>query len=412
MKNIFLNIALILLSLFFLWKGIIPAYTSLQTDFPNYYTASRLVLEGKEIDKMYDDEWFQSRMRDYGINEQGKFAPFPPLTALVFLPLAHYEPLTAKQIWTTINLLLLLLNVILLSSILKTNWKYSLLLFLLSGLALINNVKFGQLYLLLSYTILLGYYFYREDEKILSGISFGMMIGIKYFPFIFVLYLAFRKEWKLVLTSLVTTVVLSLLAFFILGVEMHTAFVETSLFNHINGILQNPFSSTFQSWNSLFRRLFVFDEQWNPHPVFSSNILFEILRWFIIIIVSYVQYIFLKKVFATQPKEKSEPLAFAIIGIVGMYLAPATATYHFLIIVLPVALLLKEASEFSLRWTILLGIIFTAIGYIPYSFFRSFDAQGWLTLLAYPRLWLQTLLFIASVLFIQALTKAKVQQTQ
>jgi hypothetical protein len=188
---------------------------------------------------------------------------------------------------------------------------------------------------------------------------------------------------------------------------MHKAFVETSLFNHINGILQNPFSATFQSWNSLFRRLFVYDTQYNLHPVFASTIVFEIARWFIIVFVSYVQFVFLKKLFATQSKEKSEPLAFAIIGIVGMYLAPATATYHFLIIVLPVALLLREANEFSLRWTILIGIIYTAIGYIPYSFFRSFDAQGWFTLLTYPRLWLETLLFAASLFFIQDLTKQK-----
>ncbi|MBM4166217.1 MAG: DUF2029 domain-containing protein [Ignavibacteria bacterium] len=412
MKNILLTISLIFFSAFFIWKGIIPAYASLQTDFPNYYTSSRLVLEGKEIDRMYDDKWFQAQMHQYGITEEGKFAPFPPLTALVFLPIAHFEPLVAKQIWTTFNLLLLFLNVILLSTILKTNWKYSLLLFLISGLALINNVKFGQLYLLLTYTILLGYYFYREDEKILSGISFGLMIGIKYFPFIFVLYLAFRKEWKLVLTSLITTTVLSLLAFFILGIEMHKVFVETSLFNHINGILQNPFSATFQSWNSLFRRLFVFDEQWNPDPIFSSNVLFEILRWFIIVIVSYIQYLYLKKLFSSLLKEKSEPLAFAIIGIVGMYLAPATATYHFLIIVLPIALLLKEASEFSLSWTIFIGIIFISIGYIPYNFFREYDGQSWFTLFAYPRLWLETLLFIVSGLFIKELTKNTSLQLQ
>ena len=95
-----------------------------------------------------------------------------------------------------------------------------------------------------------------------------------------------------------------------------------------------------------------------------------------------------------------------------MYLAPATATYHFLIIVLPVALLLNETIEYSLRWTIIIGIIFTAIGYIPYSFFRSFDAQGLFTLLAYPRLWLETILFITSWLFIQAMTNQKSLSTQ
>ena len=202
MKTIFLNVGLIVLTIFFIWKGLIPAYTSLQTDFPNYYTSSRLVLEGNHFEKFYDDVWFQEQIHRFGINEQGKFSPFPPLTTLVFLPIAKLEPLLAKQIWTTINLLLLVFNIVLVSSILKTNWKIPLLIFLLSGLALINNFRFGQLYLLLTFTITLGYYLFTQNEKTLSGIMFGLFIPIKYFPLIYIVYFAFKREWKVVNAAL------------------------------------------------------------------------------------------------------------------------------------------------------------------------------------------------------------------
>ncbi len=63
-----------------LWvRGIAPAVSRIDTDFPNYLTAARIVADGGPAARLYDDAWFQQQMRDYGIGDpkQGKFAPFP-----------------------------------------------------------------------------------------------------------------------------------------------------------------------------------------------------------------------------------------------------------------------------------------------------------------------------------------------
>jgi hypothetical protein len=65
-------------------RGVVPAVTRVDTDFPNYLTAAKIVADGGSAERLYDDSWFQEQMRRYRIGklEEGKFYPFPPPTAL------------------------------------------------------------------------------------------------------------------------------------------------------------------------------------------------------------------------------------------------------------------------------------------------------------------------------------------
>jgi len=60
-------------------RGIVPAISQVDTDFPNYFTAAKIVANGGDLDRLYDDRWFQEQMRHYQIGRQfeGKFSPFP-----------------------------------------------------------------------------------------------------------------------------------------------------------------------------------------------------------------------------------------------------------------------------------------------------------------------------------------------
>jgi hypothetical protein len=48
----------------FVWRGLLPAWNRLLTDFPNYYLAGRLFREGLPLDRLYDWEWLQ-RQKDH-----------------------------------------------------------------------------------------------------------------------------------------------------------------------------------------------------------------------------------------------------------------------------------------------------------------------------------------------------------
>jgi len=130
------------LILLFIIKGLIPAWQDIHSDFPNYYTSSRLLIEGEDISKIYDSDWFQKKAEEYGMGQHSRFSPFPPATAFLMLPIAWLEPLSAKRIWTALNLLVLVATVYLLRQL--TQWNYMQCGILLFHHTLVQNIHPGK----------------------------------------------------------------------------------------------------------------------------------------------------------------------------------------------------------------------------------------------------------------------------
>jgi hypothetical protein len=392
-------VPLVLLTLFLIARGVLPAWQKIDTDFPNYYTAGRIVLEGTGVERLYDDAWFQTQIARYGMELQGKFSPFPPPTALVFVPLAAFGPMTALRIMTVINLLLLAIAIVVLSRIMVGRIWESALLILLSGLGLANCIRFGQLYIALSLCLLLGYLLHRRGSLIAAGIAYGLMLPIKYVPVVFLLYYCWKREWRVVVSTLATAALVTLISIAVLGWDIHRQFLSSVLGGHLQGMLtrQDPFSSTFQSFDSLLRRLFVADPARNSQPALDLPVLYPVLK---AVIAAAVILLMVRTVGQLrQPGQKRDGFVIALALISALLLAPATATYHMLILWLPVGLLLsvvaahkETASGF---WWIL--ALYSLIGFIPYSLFAPFDLRGPLAFLAYPRLWLLVALFAVTV---------------
>src|ERR1051325_4762345 len=59
---------LLLLVGMFLWRGFIPGWKTLNTDFSNYYLAARLYRQGSALDQVYDWAWFIRQKDHAGID--------------------------------------------------------------------------------------------------------------------------------------------------------------------------------------------------------------------------------------------------------------------------------------------------------------------------------------------------------
>jgi hypothetical protein len=387
-----------LLIIFVVWRGIIPAFTHLDTDFPNYYTASRVLLDGKDINRIYDSAWFLQQTNQYGM-AFGRLSPFPPITIFVMVPFAWAPPLLALQLWTAFNIILLVAAICLLMKITQKDWLWCSLIMLSSGVALVNNFRFGQFYVILALLVMLIYYGWKKRSPYLSGIALGVGAAVKYFPAVYLIMLAARKEWKTVIAGLITIVVLVGAGIWLLGIEAHRQFVMSVLYHHIDGNIQGQslFSATFESWNNLLRRLFIYDAAENPSPIMNLPVAYDIFKWSItLVVVSLTVYAYrrAKNVWGGDVMQ----VQFSLISIAALLLVPASATYHFLLLVLPVALLLSVRSPWSLEQKIIL-LFYLAIAFMPYMLFRGFDGDGILTILAVPRLWCVTALFAATFRF-------------
>ena len=85
------------------------AWRSLNTDFPNYYMAARLVHEGYDTSRMYEWMWMQREKDHLGVDQRVVgLLPITPFSTLAVWPIAELNPLTAKHVWIVFNLLLLI----------------------------------------------------------------------------------------------------------------------------------------------------------------------------------------------------------------------------------------------------------------------------------------------------------------
>ena len=360
-------------------RGLVPAMSKIDSDFPGYFTAAKIVADGGPVERLYDDVWFQQQMRryDFGSQRFGKFSPFPPPTALLLLPLARMQPLNALRIVTVASALCLAGSIFLLARILSLTWVESTVFILLSGYAVINTLRFGQPYIAVSLSCIAGYYAYLKDRPVLAGMCFGLFLPFKYFPAVILVYFAFRKDWKVVLGGGLVVSLIALVSVGVLGWKIHEIFLSSVFGNHLVGVLseQDPFTASFQSFDSLFRRLFVYDAALNPRPWF----VFPPLQ---MIGVLVVKASIMLAALATLIKLARSGIAAAaapsigILGILTLLEAPATATYHFVLLWLPVGLLVHyffcehdRASGYFILGT------YSLIGFFTYGHTQPFEGR-------------------------------------
>jgi Glycosyltransferase family 87 len=389
------RILLVPLLALLLVKGIVPALTVVQSDFPNYYTAGLIARTGKGIDRLYDDAWFQQEIERAGISQQGKFSPFPPPTALFFIPLSFLAPLDALRFMTLLNVAMLIASIVLVRRLVFSSFSDAAAFVLLAGLGLSNGVRLGQLYIALSLTLLLGYFLQKEGFNALAGITAGVLMPVKYFSAVLFIDALLKKNRSMSGWAIVTVLFIVTLSVGVLGWDIHRQFIDGVLGRHLAGnlTLQNPYSPLFQSFDSLLRRLFLYDGELNAHPLVTSTAMYQGLKIICLLGVATGTV-----VAARASYRHSSDVFLGVLCIAVLLVAPATATYHFVLLWLPVGLILRHFDEQKEqgRFSLLLAC-YAAIGFIPYGAFVQFDGDGLLTFLAYPRLILLLVLFVIAV---------------
>ncbi len=336
-----IHTGLFLFVLFQLIFGVIPGWSGIQSDFPNYYVSGKLVHADSDSVKLYDNSWFQQQFQNHGINAQGKFAPFPPPTAFVLYPLTFLEPLTAKRVWLCFNLLLIAPVIILMHRISGASSALCAFLLTGSGLALANNLMLGQVYLLLLFSMLLSIKLLQSNSRWLPGTLLGGGIAVKYFPLVFIPGLI-RCKNRFVLAWIVFTLILvNLSALIVFGLNTYKDFFNSVLFSHLSGELkgQSPWSASFQSWNALAHVLFRYHPLENPDPLSDSGLLYSVVKNGIPALVLLLSgYIMFKIRHVKSYLENSVMLLSSTL----LFLTPAGATYHNLLLLLPLTLYLQQ----------------------------------------------------------------------
>lgn len=397
--------AVLLFAGLFAYLGCYRAVTSPPGDFADYYTAARLAVNGtlNKVD-VYRYLPFEKSVAEYFRETLSSFVPDPPSTALIFIPLAWLPPEAARLAFMLLNML----GAVFLAGILVRLTRLPVVtvaaIVLLNGISLWSDVRDGQVYLLLTLLIATALVLEKEGKRFAAGLLLGAAMPVKYFTALFVVYFLFRKRYRLV-----TAAALAALAVFTAGVVLGGArlneyYLSVILPQHLGGNIQNPFSVHFQSFNSLFNRIFIHNTTLNTHPFIDAPFLGLWLRALVpLLALSLV----IGAVFATRtlPERERTMYSIASLALFGLAVSPASASYHMTLLIIPMAFLFGLAGEDNqsagTAWISkrlpLMFTLYLAINLVP--FYRLYGLEGDLPLLLlkYSRLFLLAALFVVAI---------------
>ena len=361
------------------------AWQKLDTDFPNYYLTARLLHEGYNTDRIYEWIWMQRQKYHIKIEKSDQpivaFVPLTPFSALLVWPLTSLAPLPAKHIWIAFNLALLVPVGYFLHLLTSLEWRRIALLIVVT-FPLHRNLQYGQYYILLLLVFMASLWLYVRKKRILAGLLLGIASGLKIFPALFLLYFLRKKDLKgaggMILGS-VATLVMSMGIF---GFELSRTYFQQVLPWALRGEGMDPYALAANSMSSLLHHLFIFEPEWNPHPLLHAPILVAVLQ-------PIFQFMMLSPVILLVTSRDMHPkqlrLEWAAYIVSLLVISTMPASYHFTLLILPMGIMtsvLIEQKRFP-------ALAFLAVLYLGICFPLWTKLLGTnLSFLAVPRLWL------------------------
>ncbi len=370
----------------FVWRGLIPAWTALNTDFPNYYLAARLFRGGFPLERLYDWVWLQRQKDHAGITEQPLvgYIPLTFFSALVVAPFSSLPPLAAKHCWLAVNVGLLCGTGHLLCRMTRLGWVRVLLIVFLAVVPLRTNFQFGQQHLLLCFVLALAAWLDARQRPALSGAMLAVAASLKLYPALFGIYLVRKRNWRALAGLLLTSAILGLIGLRLFGFGPLRDYVLDIIPRGLRGENNDPYTVVANSPTALLRRLFVREPELNPRPLLDAPLAFAALQPLAQALI-LVPGLWLVRPGRGEPKR--EQLEWASYLALLLTLSSASATYHFCVLIVAVALAadyLFDLGRDELAWGL---IALHAAVCFPFYRFVPDNPSGWMIFAGFPRLY-------------------------
>jgi hypothetical protein len=347
-----MRLAVLLTFLLLLATAFRAGWTGTETDFPNYYTAARLVGQHQPLRNYYDWTWFARQMNYAGYGRQiGAYTPQTPLTMLPMIGLTGFAPQNAKRIWLICNLVFLGATVWLLSRVTRFRFEMIWLLALCGYFSLRTNFLYGQYYVFLLFLLTLAFYFLHRKRYLLGGFMVGIVLGLKLYGVPFLLYFVAKRQWKALAGMIAMVLFLISVAILLFGSADVHYYATQILPRSLESGSIDPYNPGVPTFSTLLRRSFVAEPELNHHPLWEAPWLFFFLRTFFTLTI--VAFLFLG-----TNRRTPERHDFAWFVIAAVLLSTSTASYTFIVLLLPLVLLLEESGP---RKSILLVVSYVLL---------------------------------------------------
>lgn len=380
------HLLLVLLVGGFIVKGFVPAWRHLNSDFPNYYLVARLYRAGYPLERVYDWTWLQRQKDRQGIDQRlVSFIPSTLPSALAVAPWSSLPPLEAKRRWLILNLGVLLLTAFVLTRITKLGWERIALLIFLAFIPLRNEFLFGQMHLVVLLLLTFAAWLFFRDSQFLSGISLAMAAVLKIFPALFVIYFAWKRQWRAAIGLALGLAGAAAMSLYLFGRSACLLYVRQVLPAGLRGETLDPYNPAWNSWTALVRRLFIAEPELNPAPVAHLPWLYALLEPFI---HTFIFVVFMWAIGSKKRDDERTKIEWATFLFLLLFLSSQPGSYHFVALILTAALVVDYLLAHQ-RF-VQLGIAVATYALIGAPMLRlpwiKISATGWQNLLFFPRL--------------------------
>jgi hypothetical protein len=393
---LFLEIAVLaLLAALLLFKGIVPGWRALNTDFPNYYLVARLLREGYSLDRIYDWIWLQRIKDHWGLDQSlVGFAGLTPFSALPIVPLALLPVMAAKRLWIITNLVFLGAAAELLHRTTTLGRLRTWLLCLLAIVPLRTSFLFGQMHIAVLLLLAAAYFFNRRGNRIACGVCLAIAGALKVYPLLFAGYFVWKRRWREAIAIVCCALTVVAIGAAWMGPQVVHTYLAQILPRSLQGEVLDPYNARAASGAALFHRLFIFEPQLNPAPARNAPLLYAVLYplWQVVVL-----FPILAAIRASRDVD-TEPLEWAAFTFVLLLLSPVPSSYHFVVLIFPIALLcdvvVRRRQNRMLVIAIALYVLICSIEFSPVADTVNFSIA---TVAAFGRLWAGMLLWLLFV---------------
>jgi hypothetical protein len=370
----------------FVWRGLLPAWRHLLSDFPNYYLAGRLFRDGLPLDRLYDWEWLQRQKDHVGLDQPlVGFVPLTMFSALLTAPLTSLPVLAAKHVWLVFNLMLLPAIGSLLRAITGQPFRRVALIGFLAVVPLRTNFQFGQQHLFVLFLLAVATWCYFRERDVSAGAMLAIAAAVKLYPAAFVLLLVRKRRWRALASMAVVGLAIGAAGIALFGIEPWDVFAREIVPRAVlRAEVTDPYDTHMSSLAGMLRRLLIFEPELNPHPLAHAPAVFAVLQPLLAAGIVATGLWMLTPGRASPERERLDwaaTLAFILL------LSTGTPTYHLCALIL--AAVLAVDCLLRMRWLTAaraLLVAFTVLCLVTQELIPEAPA-GWRILTAYPRVY-------------------------
>jgi hypothetical protein len=383
-----------------IWKAILPAWRVLNTDFPNYYLVARLLREGYSLDRVYDWVWLQRVKDHWGLDQTlVGFAGLTPFSALPIVPLTIFSALTAKRIWIVVNLLFLAWSAELLHRSTSLGRRRVWILCLLAFAPLRTQFLYGQMHLLVLLLIVMAYWFERRRRQVACGVCLALAAALKIYPIAFGLYFLWKRQWRSLLAMIGATACIIVITCMWIGSDVVRIYATQMLPRSLQGEMLDPYNWHAGSAAALLHRLLLFEPSLNPAPLLNSPSIYAVIYplWQLAVLVPL--FALIDPGHNGDRPRRNMSVEWASLLLALLLLSPVPSSYHFVVMIFAIVLLinmLQQRSEYALILATL--SLYVLLSVAEFWTIPSHPSAIFITLIGFARLWLVGVLYAISLL--------------